>query len=570
MLICRLPTGGNGVTPLFNLRAVMHFIRNFWHSLTAIGLLIGTLFFAFSLTPSLLPRDYVLQGALSGLCLTAGYLVGAVLIWLWRYLELPPLPQRVAKASLYIAAAACAVVAVGFLWKFVEWQNVTRSLMHMEPVESGRPFEVGLIALAVFVVLLLLGRLVSKLDRGVSGRLGNLMPRRVANLLGLLIVGWIIWAVADGLLFRVALRTVDSSLQRLDALIEPDIARPASAMRTGGAGSIVDWEGLGRMGRAFVATGPTAKDIAAFTGKDANEPIRVYVGLNSAETVEERARLALEEMKRTGAFERSVLVVITPTGTGWVDPEALDTLEYLHHGDVASVAVQYSYLLSWLSLLVEPQYGSDTAKALFNEVYQYWSKLPKDRRPRLYLHGLSLGSLNSDASMDIFDIVGDPIQGALWSGPPFSSRTWRSATAGREPGSPAWLPRFRDGSIIRFYSQSGVAPGGYAPWGPIRIAYLQYASDPVVFFDPFASYREPDWMRPPRGPDVSPALRWFPLVTQLQIGLDMAIATSTPMGFGHVYAPEDYIQPWVDVTQPTDWSGEDIERLKSYFRGQRQ
>lgn len=548
----------------------MRLLRDFWNSLTAIGLLTGTIFFAFSLTPSLLPRDYILQGALSGLCFTAGYLVATITIWVWRYLELPPLPHRVARLSLSIAAIACAIIAVVFLWKFAEWQNITRALMNMEPVESGRPLEVGLIALVIFVVLLVLGRLVGKLDRGVSGKLGNLMPRRVANLLGMLIVAWVIWAVADGLLFRVALRVVDSSLQRLDALIEPDVARPTSAQRTGGPDSLLGWEGLGRMGRAFVATGPSAAEIAAFTGKDAKEPIRVYVGLNSAETVQERARLALEEMKRIGAFDRSILVVVTPTGTGWVDPAATDTLEYLQHGDVASVAVQYSYLLSWLSLLIEPQYGSDTAKALFNEVYKYWSTLPKDHRPRLYLHGLSLGSLNSDASMDIFDIVGDPIEGALWSGPPFSSRTWRSATAGREAGSPAWLPRFRDGSIIRFYSQSGVAPGEYAPWGPIRIAYLQYASDPVVFFDPFASYREPDWMKPPRGPDVSPALRWFPLVTQLQIGLDMAIATSTPMGYGHVYAPEDYIAPWIDVTQPADWSAGDVERLQSYFRAQRE
>lgn len=544
----------------------MRILRDFWHSLTAIGLLLGTTFFAFSLTPSLLPRDYTLQGALSGLCFTAGYLAGTILIQIWRYLELPALTNRVVRLSLALASAVSVIVAAVFLWKFAGWQNVTRALMGMEPVESGRPLEVGLIALAVFLVLLLLGRGIARLTRGITGSLGRLMPRRVANLIGLLIVGWIIWAVTDGLLFRVALRMADSSLQRLDAMIEPDIARPSSALRTGGPGTLVDWEGLGRMGRAFVATGPSGDEIGAFTGTAAKEPVRVYVGLNSAETTGERARLALEELKRTGAFERSILVIVTPTGTGWVDPAALDTLEYLHRGDVASVAVQYSYLLSWLSLLVEPQYGSDTARALFHEVYRYWSSLPKDHRPRLYLHGLSLGALNSDASLDIFDIVADPIQGALWSGPPFSSRTWRAVTAAREAGSPAWLPRFRDGSIVRFYNQAGQAPGDYAPWGPIRIAYLQYASDPVVFFDPLASYREPDWMRPPRGPDVSPALQWFPIVTQLQIGLDMAIATSTPMGYGHVYAPEDYVAPWIEVTGPQGWDAGALERLKAHLR----
>ena len=58
-----------------------------------------------------------------------------------------------------------------------------------------------------------------------------------------------------------------------------------------------------------------------------------------------------------GAFERSVLVLVMPVGTGWVDPAAVDTLEYLHGGDVASVALQYSYLTSVLSLWIEPEYG---------------------------------------------------------------------------------------------------------------------------------------------------------------------------------------------------------------------
>src|SRR5690606_3421756 len=102
------------------------------------------------------------------------------------------------------------------------------------------------------------------------------------------------------------------------------------------------------------------------------EPLRTYVGLRSAPTVEQRVQLALDELKRIGAFDRSALVLAMPVGTGWVDPAAIDTLEYLFHGDVATVAVQYSYLASVLSLLVEPEYGAETASALFSTVYQYW------------------------------------------------------------------------------------------------------------------------------------------------------------------------------------------------------
>src|SRR5690606_34042391 len=126
-----------------------------------------------------------------------------------------------------------------------------------------------------------------------------------------------------------------------------------------------------------------------------------------AETVEERAALALEELQRVDAFERSVLVVITPTGTGWVDPGAANTVEYLHRGDIAMVAVQYSYLESAFALLLEPEHGQETAAALYRAVYDHWTTLPPERRPALYLHGLSLGSLHSDGSFDIYDVIAD-------------------------------------------------------------------------------------------------------------------------------------------------------------------
>jgi uncharacterized membrane protein len=218
-----------------------------------------------------------------------------------------------------------------------------------------------------------------------------------------------------------------------------------------------------------------------------------------------------------------VLVVITPTGSGWIDPASMDTVEYLHNGDVASVAQQYSYLSSPLSLLFEPEYGSEAARALFAAVYEYWTTLPHDRRPKLYLHGLSLGAMNSERSVELFEILGDPVQGALWSGP------------------------------------------ADAPWGPMRIVYLQYASDAITFFDYRDFYRRPAWMDAPRGPDVSPELQWYPVVSMLQLALDMAVATTTPMGYGHVFAPEHYVDAWLAVTDPQGWSADRIARLKQHL-----
>jgi uncharacterized membrane protein len=72
-------------------------------------------------------------------------------------------------------------------------------------------------------------------------------------------------------------------------------------------------------------------------------------------------------------------------------------------------------------------------------------------------------------------------------------------------------------------------------------------------------------MAKPRGPDVSPELRWYPVVSFLQELVDLAMATTVPMGHGHVYAPEHYIDAWIEVTDVKGWSDADIKRLKALF-----
>lgn len=539
---------------------------NFWHSLSGIGLLLGTLFFAAALTPTLVPRTYLTQGVLAGACFALGYGIGVFWRWLWAYLELPEPRERLRSIVNSVIAVLCASVALVFLWRTAEWQNSIRLLMEMEPVTSAHPVKLSLIALVTFIALLVLARLFRLIARFLSTRIRRFVPRRVANVIGVALAVLLFWLLANDMVFRLALQAADSSFREFDALIEPERPQPTLALRTGSSASLVRWNDLGRAGREFVTSGPSAEAIGALTGRTAKEPIRVYVGLNAAETAEQRARLALEELKRVGGFERSLLIVITPTGTGWIDPSAIDGVEYLHDGDVASVAQQYSYLSSPLSLMVQPEYGEDAARALFREIYAYWTTLPKDRRPLLYLHGLSLGAMNSEKSAQLFEMIGDPIAGALWSGPPFASRGWRTLTDGRNAGSPAWLPQFRDGSFVRFMNQQGLGAPHFANWGPMRIVYLQYASDSVTFFDYRDLYRAPAWMERPRGPDVSPELTWYPLVTMLQLALDMAVATTTPMGYGHVYAPEHYVDAWVEVTGAAGWTPDAIARLKQHLR----
>ena len=138
---------------------------------------------------------------------------------------------------------------------------------------------------------------------------------------------------------------------------------------------------LGYQGRNFAGKGPTAAEIGAFTGTTAPEPIRAYAGIASAENVEDRATLAVDDLERAGGFDRAYLLVAGTTGTGWVDPAAMTSFEYETGGDSAAVAIQYSYLPSWASFLVDQDKAREAGRALFDAVYQKWSALPADQRP---------------------------------------------------------------------------------------------------------------------------------------------------------------------------------------------
>jgi uncharacterized membrane protein len=541
----------------------------FFRSFTAMGLMLGTLFFAASMTPSLVPRHPVVQGVLSGLCLGAGYGIGVAFRELWLLLKLPVPEERTLRMGQTVAILLCAGVAAVALWKASEWQNGLRALMGMEPVEGSRPLIVAAVALVVFLVLLLIARLFRLVLFRLSWWLERVVPGPVAVIAALLLTAVLFWQVGNGVVVRQAFKLFDASYARLDALMEDGVPEPTDPMKAGGPGSLLTWDGLGRQGRETIARGPTQAEIAALTGGAAMEPLRVYVGLNSADTVDERADLALAELIRIGGFERSTLVIVTPTGTGWVDPESQMALEYLLRGDVASVSVQYSYLASWLALLADPEYGIETARAVFQRVYDHWRALPRDARPKLYVHGLSLGSFNSDMSHDLYQVIGDPYDGAFWAGPPFASRTWNSVTRQRNEGTPFWLPEFRDGSVIRFTSQTNKLDDAPAPWGPYRVIYLQYASDAITFFDPNSVWRKPPWLAEPIGPDVSPDFIWLPVVTFLQLGIDVMTAVQTPFGHGHNYLFEHYLDGWVSLTDAPGWTPEGIAALKAGFEAQR-
>jgi len=533
----------------------MSYIRRIAASFSATGLILGLALFCASLTPSLLPRAFVFQGVLSGVLFAAGYGIGKAGHWVWKFMELRDLTGRSARIVTWILVFSLILTAIYTLNRMTIWQNSIRLRMEMAPIDSAYPVTVFCVTIATALAVILLVRLLLSAATRVVDAIDRYLPRRISIVLGGTVSVLLLMSFVNGVILAMNLL--------LDDKYDP----PQDDRASGSARSLIAWSDIGRNGKRFVADGPTKEDIAAVLGRKAMQPIRVYAGFDTGDTLEERAQIALAELKRVGGFDRSILVIATSTGTGWLDPSAVDSVEFIHAGDIATVTLQYSYLPSWLTLMVEPGLSRRAGSALFNAVYGYWTTLPHDERPELHLHGLSLGALGSEASADLLTTIADPINGALWSGPPFLSRLWSAVTQGRNPGSPQWRPVFRDSAAIRFMTQDGFPDLPGAEWGPLRIVYLQHASDPMSFFSPDLAYVHPDWLGPDRGHDVSPYFKWFPVVSFFQTAFDIPMATSVPLGYGHNFAPAKYIDAWIEVTQPKDWSTADTAKLKTHFIG---
>jgi uncharacterized membrane protein len=530
------------------------------------GLSSAVLFFAFSLSPSLLPRTAVMQGVVSGITVALGYGIGTLLRWAAGYLGVRA-PRGRARTLLMGGWTTLLTVALAWsVWRHVGWQNEVRALFGVQPSTPTVWSVIIPVTLLVAALLLVLARAVRKLFRSISRRLEERLPRRVAVLLGGVASVVLLSALWNGILVDGSFALANRTFAPIDTTTDEGVVRTASAARSGGPGSLVDWDTLGRQGRTFVATGPTEGELEAYHGRQAEEPIRVYAGLRSAATPGRRAELVLDELQRTGAFDRQVLVVATTTGTGYLEPNAMDSLEYVHAGDTAIAGVQYSYLPSWISLLADQDEVRETARTVFATVHAYWSTLPEDDRPRLYLYGLSLGSFGVESILTSIDIINEPIDGALMVGPPFVNELWNDLVADREPGSSPSAPVYERGRTVRFVNEGTRDPLPADSWGGTRVLYLQHASDPVTFFSPDLLLDAPDWLLPgQRGADVPDRFTWVPLVTMWQVLFDLPAAGAVPEGFGHLFTREANAQAWIDVTRPEPWTAADSEALRRHL-----
>ena len=531
--------------------------RPFDRVLSGVGVTAATWFFAASLVPSLLPRAAWLQGLVSGVTVAVGYGLGAGAAALWRYLGIPGLRGRARTVALWVLVGVGAWGAVWNGWRLVGWQNEIREMFGMPHTSPLIWPVVVAVTVVVAIALLLAGRGVRLLASTAVSWLGRRLPPRLSIVLGTGLVMALFWGLWTGVIVNGFFAGANAIFAPQDTTGSHSTDFPRAPERSGSPQSLARWEGLGYYGRSFVRGGPTVAQLEAVNGPGAKEPIRVYAGLQSADTVQGRADLVLAELKRTGAFDRKLLVVATTTGMGFLDSRGTDPLEYLWNGDTAIAGVQYSYLPSWISLLADQEAVVDTSRTVFETVREYWATLPAGERPALYLYGLSLGSMGVESVLTSVNIVNEPVDGALMVGPPFVNQMHRRHEADRDAGSPASLPVYEEGRTVRFTNEETALEPVTGAWGPTRVAYLQHASDPVVFFSSDLAFDRPGWLADgQRGPDVSPTMGWVPLVTMWQVLLDMPGAGSVPTGYGHMYSARANMEAWAAITQPPNWSDE--------------
>ncbi|HEY0217946.1 MAG TPA: alpha/beta-hydrolase family protein [Cellulomonas sp.] len=523
-----------------------------------VGALVGL---AAAMTPSLLPRPTLYLGFIAGVGAAVGYGAGVLIAWIVRRVGVPRPPHRVGRVAWRVLAIAGPVLVVAVIAVGCSWQDDVRVLVG-EARRTSSAFLVGLIALIVFLAVLGLSRALLRLSRRVSRLLGRWIPAPAASLAGVVVVSLLVYWLAAGVLFRVVVDVADSIYSGTNAGTDDGVVQVTSPLRSGSPDSLVGWASLGRQGRTFVAGGPSVEEIEDVTGTtDAVEPIRAYAGLDSAGTAAERAALVVAELERTGAFDRSVLVVAGATGTGWTEPQQMAAVEYLWGGDTAIATIQYSFLPSWLSFLVDADRAADAGRELFDAVYARWSELPEDDRPQLVSYGLSLGSFAAQAPFGSQGDLTTRVDGALYVGTPSFTSLWQTISAGRDAGSPQWQPVIDDGATVRFGSAPTDLAEPTATWGSPRVVYLQHASDPVVWWSWDLLTREPDWLAEARGPDVSDRVRWFPVITFLQVTVDQFFGVGVPDGHGHNYASQ-IVGAWADVTQPPGWSQDRLDDLQ--------
>jgi len=384
----------------------------------------------------------------------------------------------------------------------------------------------------------------------------------VANPIGHLVaLGILGGALTAG--YEYAIRRVEQG----GAAVEPAYEiPPTSHFVSGGPQSLIPFETLSREGRRFTNMVLTRDEIENVMGLPAKQdPIRLFVGLDSSSVIEERVELLIDELVRTSAFEREVLCFASPTGSGYINYVLAEALEYLTLGDSAIATIQYSLLPSPMSLN-RTGLAVEQNRAVMYGITGYLRGLSPKKRPKFVLFGESLGALTMQ---DIWEhrtveaMERDFIHSSIFLGTPSATEFAKAWRLDREKMDP-------EGLMIELDNFGQFIDLPEAQRNNLRHLLLSHYDDPIPKFGTNLLLRQPWWLGPiderPQG--VPKSSRWRPGTTFVLTGVDLINAMEVIPGIfgrrGHDYREDiaRFVSEIYDlaVTEPQ------LEKMESALR----
>ena len=507
-----------------------------------------------SVSPSLLARSWQWHAVASGVLSAVGYIVGLT-IQRFYALVVPRLGVEIT-APQSVSIAFRAVLLLGFFLWFLRWllqsYRERKRANHLVGMRGETLGEYLLGTFCAFILMLALLGIAWGLQwigRAIVIVLSQWMHMVFALALSLLILVVIVYALTSQVLLKLGINFFTRHARKMNNRTARGIVQPQVPERSGSPQSRSSWRAVGGQGRVFLGRGPSRADIEAVTGCSAMEPIRVYAGMpEEGQSLQSAADLVVEELHRTGAFDRAVILIATSTGSGWVDEWQVQPLEYLTRGNCATASMQYSFVPSSINFLTDLDVSEEAAVILFETIRRAVDEIQEDRRPALFVCGESLGAY---ASQHVFSGIVDVLSrtdGALWVGTPAFTPMHAELTAIRHRGSPEVAPVVANGRHVRFVNVpenlwADVYGRELGDWNYPRIVYAQHPSDPVVWWNSELVWHKPDWISEKVDGDVSPHMQYTRGATYIQVLVDMPVAGTAPGGHGHTYH-EELIPLW--------------------------
>ena len=522
--------------------------------ISLIGVVGALVMYGVSVSPSLLARSWQWHAVASGVLSAVGYIVGLT-IQRFYALVVPRLGVQIT-APQSVSIAFRAVLLLGFFLWFLRWllqsYRERKRANHLVGMRGETLGEYLLGTFCAFILMLaLLGFAwgLQWIGRAIVSVLSQWMHMVFALALSLLILVVIVYALTSKVLLKLGINFFTSHARKMNNRTAKGIVQPQVPERSGSPQSRSSWRAVGGQGRVFLGRGPSCADIEAVTGCSAMEPIRVYAGMpEEGQSLQSAADLVVEELHRTGAFDRAVILIATSTGSGWVDEWQVQPLEYLTRGNCATASMQYSFVPSSINFLTDLDVSEEAAVILFETIRRAVDEIPEDRRPALFVCGESLGAY---ASQHVFSGIVDVLSrtdGALWVGTPAFTPMHAELTAIRHRGSPEVAPVVANGRHVRFVNVpenlwADVYGRELGDWNYPRVVYAQHPSDPVVWWNSELVWHKPDWISEKVDGDVSPHMQYTRGATYIQVLVDMPVAGTAPGGHGHTYH-EELIPLW--------------------------